>query len=278
MKKNLLLLLALAFALNSHAQVTFEHTYDSAATYNTCAGNVGQLMIVKFEVSGERYVKINRCGGEISIYSMGHVLLKTISLAGLPTAPGYGNYGSFLYLSEHLFDNDPGMEFMYVCDSGSFYTTRIYNEDGSLLFTTNGSPLVIPNVELQQYPIYNTSVGTKMILSYENGQAKVFGLAGTLTTEIGEANKNLLQKSMISNPYPNPTNSSTRVDYKLPEGIDKGVIIFYDLQGSEVKRYNVDRTFDHLLISTSELAAGTYYFQLQTTADKSEGKKVVIIK
>ena len=120
-----------------------------------------------------------------------------------------------------------------------------------------------------------------MILSYANGQAKVFSLPGTLSAYIAEANNNLLatqMQSSVSNPYPNPAVNTTKIDYTLQEGINEGEIVFYDLQGNEVKRFKVDKTFNTLLISTADIAAGTYYYQLQTAAQNSEGKKMVVIK
>ncbi|MBC8046684.1 MAG: T9SS type A sorting domain-containing protein [Fimbriimonadaceae bacterium] len=82
----------------------------------------------------------------------------------------------------------------------------------------------------------------------------------------------------LSSPYPNPSVNTTRIEYKLPEGIYSGEIVFYDLQGKEIKRFKVDSTFDSLSISTSEIPAGTYYYQLQTSTENSEGKKMVVIK
>lgn len=277
--KKLFLLAFIAFVLNAKAQFTLEHTYDSASTWNFCKGSLSQLMIVKFEVSGERYVRINRCGtGSINIYDMSHSLVKTIPLTGIARSQS-GTIGHILYLSENLFNNDPKIEFMYVTDSTVFSTTKIYNEDGTLLFNENGIPNILPNIPLQQYPIYNTTTGTKMILSYENGQAKVFGLAGTLTTAIQSANHELEnEQNLISNPYPNPTKQTTSIDYKLPDGINQGEIVFYDMQGSEIKRFKVDRTFDTLVISTDELTSGTYYYQLQTSKGISGGKKLLVIK
>ncbi|MES2380031.1 MAG: T9SS type A sorting domain-containing protein [Bacteroidota bacterium] len=277
--KKIFLLTFIAFVLNAKAQITLEHTYDSASTWNFCKSAQSQLMIVKFEVSGERYVRINRCGpGSINIYDMNHSLVKTISFTNIARSVS-GDIGHVLYLSENLFNTDSKIEFMYVTDSTVFSTTKIYNEDGTLLFNENGSPITLPNNHLQQYPIYNTATGTKMILSYENGQAKVFGLAGTLTTAIQSASQDIIkEQNLISNPYPNPTKQSTSIDYKLPDGINQGEIVFYGLQGSEIKRFKVDRTFDTLVISTDELASGTYYYQLQTSKGISGGKKLLVIK
>ena len=263
--------------MNATAQITLIHTYDSAASVSI-NGNVSQLMIINFEVSGEKYVNINRWGKYISIYDMNHSLIKTISLIDLPLNTS-GQVGDILYISEQLFDTDTGIEFMYCYNSTTTnYTTQIYNDDGSFMFSENGAPLVKVNYPLQQYPVYNTSQGTIMILSYENGQAKVFSLPGTLSENIAKANIDLVAQNSISNPYPNPAVNTTQVDYELPKGINHGEIVFYNLQGKEVKRFQVDKTFNTLLISTSDLSAGTYYYQLQTTGQNSEGKKMVVLK
>jgi len=281
--KNLFFIAMLAFVMNVKAQIVLEHTYDSAATYNFCQGKTSELMIIKFEISGERYVKINRCGKVISIYDMNHSLIKNISLANCPGTNMDNVTTSILYLSETLFNTDKKMEFMYLSsftDPQGFgnFITSIYNEDGLLLFSDTSAPLVWPHWHMQQYPIYNTSLGTKMLLSCVNGQARVFSLPGTLTNDIAKSNDILGHQSNISNPYPNPSINSARIDYILPDGIDYGVIVFYNLQGNEVKRFSVDRTFNSLLVTTSDIMAGTYYYQLQAGSNYSEGKKMVIIK
>ncbi len=280
--KNIFILLIALFTLNARGQITLEYTHDSASTY--ASGNPAvssQLMIIKFEVSGEQYVNVNRWGKYISIYSMNHSLVQTISLANITGNTSSGNgVGDVLYLSETLFNTDSKKEFMYITDiAAPNVMTRIYNEDGNLLFSDTGAAVIRTNVQLQQYPIYNTSVGTKMILSYGNGQAKVFALGGTLSNSIASANQNLLnQNALLANAYPNPTSNSTTVAYQLPANVNEGEIVFYDLQGNEIKRFRVDRSFTSLLISTSDIAAGTYYYQLQTSNNASAGKQLVVIK
>ena len=284
--KKLLLIALLAFGMNARAQITLEHTYNSAATYNFCSGNQSELMIINFEVSGEKYVNVNRCGKAIEIYDMNHAMVKTISLSNMPAqAPPYNNIiEDILYLSENLFNTDSKMEFMYIhsftgANGYGNFITYIYNEDGDMLFSDTSAAFVHPHWEMQQYPIYNTSIGTKMLLSCVNGQAKVFSLPGKLTTAINQGNQSLLNSSnLVSNPYPNPATNSTRIDYTFPAAVNQGEIVFYDLQGKELRRYKVDRAFDHLLISTADIAAGTYFYQLQTSGLASAGKKMVVIK
>jgi len=286
--KKILFIAILALGLNAclpinkaNAQITLVHRYDSASSSATAilGDNLGQLMIIDFAVSGEKYVKINRLGRYISIYNLNHTLLKNISLASLPL-DGAGSIGTIFYLSENLFSTDSKIAFMYCYENtGTVYYTGIYEEDGTLIFSSDSAvPLVLVTAPLQQYPIYNTTNGSVMILSNINGQAEVYSLPGTLTTDIEEANKKLMAAQGISNPYPNPNNGSTRIDYTLPDGVNEGEIVFYNLQGMEVKRFKVDRTFNTLLISTKDIAAGTYYYQLQTSADNSGGKKMVVIK
>ncbi|NTW33199.1 MAG: T9SS type A sorting domain-containing protein [Bacteroidetes bacterium] len=284
--KKLIFIALFAFAITARAQITMEHDYDSASTiYHGSPRVADQLMIINFEVSGERYVNINREGKYISIYDMNHSLVKKINCSSFPLQ--YGTYmGEVLYLSDQLFNMDSKIEFLYCftdqTTNPNTYYTGIYNEDGEMLFSESAYAMININVLQQQYPIYNTREGAKIILSYPNGHAKVFSLPGRLNTAIAEANNNLIatqtQSSMVSNAYPNPAQSATRIDYTFPNGVNEGEIVFYNLQGNEVKRFKVDRTFDSLLISTSDLAAGTYYYQLQTAVQSSEGKKMVVIK
>ena len=264
----------------AQAQITYMFTQDTGSLIGLMSGvpSPSQLMVINFEASGEKYVNVNRLGNNISIYNiMNHALEKTISIANVPV--GSGGVSDILYLSEHLFNTDNKIEFMTSCTScsnGDTYYTGIYNEDGTLLFSDTAFPAVRPNFPLQQYPIYNTSNGTIMILSYRNGQAKVFGLAGTLTTAIYR-NSHAFAGNM-GNAYPNPTASASTIPYTLPQGSNSGEVVFYNTSGSEVKRFKVDNTFNDLQITTSDIPAGTYYYQLQVAGNASGAKKLVVVK
>ncbi|MCW3103073.1 MAG: hypothetical protein JWO09_1513 [Bacteroidetes bacterium] len=284
MKKTILLALLLCISA-AKAQITLEHTYDTASV-SSAAFIPAQLMIVDFEASGQRYVKINRDQKQIQIYTMGHALTKVISYSAFPQA--CNNLPYVLYLSERLFDPDPDIEFMYIATNCSGTTsTYIYKENGTLLFSAVAAPLIMSTIELQQYPIYNTNQGTKMILSFSDGTAKVYSLPGVLpctspcnsSAATGIHNGGILPPgNMISNPYPNPASTATTIDYSLPENINEGEIVFYDLQGKEIKRFKVDRTFSSLVVSTSDIAAGSYYYQLQVKGNASTSKKLIVIK
>jgi len=281
--KKILLIALIALGISAKAQITLEHDYDSASTITHGVDHsVNQLMVVNFEVSGYCYVKINRWAKSIEIYSLNHSLLKTIDCSGLPLNQGL--LGNFIYFSEQLFNMDSKIEFLYGFVDGSgtsdTYYTGIYNEDGDLLFSdTAGVPIVMANIPQQQYPIYNTSNGTKMILSYSNGHAKVFSLPGTLTTGIQEGNAQLVQAQggQFSNLFPNPNSGTVTLQYELPKGETEGEIILYNQQGTEVKRYKVDNTFNDVILDNTQLTAGTYFYQLLTSEGIVGVKKMIVI-
>lgn len=278
--KQIAIVLQILIFTGIRGQILLENTYDSAATHNFCASNYAQLINVNLEVSGERYILINKCGKNMKMFDIGHNILKTISLSHLPVPAATGNQmGSFLYLSEKLFNSDNKMEFMYCLVVPSF-STIIYNEDGVVLFSEPGYPSVMPNVHQVQYPIYNTSQGTKLILSYQDGKAKVFSLPGVLTTALQKNNSDILNSDSksLSNAFPNPAINQTRIGYVLPNDAKEGEIVFFDPQGKEIKRFIVDSSTDFLSVSTSDLSSGVYFYRLEVNGLESGTKKIVVIK
>ncbi len=278
MKNYILIGFLCVLCFSSKAQITLEHIYDSASTFNNPRS---QLMIIKFEITGERYVNINRIGKRINLYDINHSLIKSISYNSFPLDAS--STPNFLYFSENLFNTDSKIEFMYVYHNiVGVNHTRVFNEDGTLIFQADSAdPLILINTPLQQYPIYNTTQGTKMILSDQfTGKAKVYSLPGTLTTDIAEANGQLMQaqSGQLSKLYPNPSNGAVTLQYELPNGETEGELILYNMQGMEVKRYKIDNTFSDILLDNTQLPAGTYFYQLQTSKGAVGTKKMVIIK
>ena len=179
-----------------------------------------------------------------------------------------------------IYNNLPGPSF-----NGTKFV-KIYNEDNILLFSLDSAGIQNTGNRLEG-SIVNTTSGTKMILtSYKTDDLglKIFSLPGSLPCSIcggyagiAEPNSNE-SRSMISNPFPNPTNDKTTINYELPEGVNQGKLVFYDANGNVVKEFNVDNSFKDLQVSNSDLSAGTYYFQLQTSKGTSGGKKLIVIK
>ena len=143
MKKIYIIIMLAILGMRVNAQITLEHTYDSASTNGGSGFIASQLVYVKLDVSGEKYLNINKTGKYISVYNLNHSLMKKISYDSFPQA--CNGIATFLYFSENLFGNDNLMEFMYVwgdCPGASH--TRIYKEDGTCIFSADSmAPWVI---------------------------------------------------------------------------------------------------------------------------------------
>ncbi|MBI4932035.1 MAG: T9SS type A sorting domain-containing protein [Bacteroidetes bacterium] len=280
------LLIAFTFvAFIAKAQITLVHTYDSAGYYGVpkCWQ---QLYIVKLEVDGDKFVFADKADKLLRFYNLNHTLWKTISFANATDMDSIYNNQWINYISQHLFDLDDEIEFLYIDNGGNpiVEVTQVVNEDGSILFTANNQGARLnASAPQTQLPIYNTSAGTFMILSggaSTDGNAYVYSLPGTLSNAIQEGNAQLMQAQggALSNLYPNPSNGAVTLQYALPKGEKQGEIILYNTHGAEVKRYKVDDTFSDIILDNKQLPAGTYFYQLTTSKGAVGSKKMVVVK
>jgi hypothetical protein len=78
--------------------------------------------------------------------------------------------------------------------------------------------------------------------------------------------------------FPNPASYEFTIQYSLPAETDKGEVTLFNLQGKIIKHFKVDKDLNTLIISTSDIASGLYYYQLTTVVQNSDRKKIVVIK
>lgn len=293
MKKFLSFIIVLFTSIQAFSQFTLEHTYNDAgwcafANVNgTQTAGTKLFYLVHLEVSGDKYVKINQITQLIDFYNLDHTLWKSINYAGVSLVSPYPETekqaSSILYISEHLFDTDDEVEFMYTYGAYSsqnstwYVTTQIVNEDGSILFSRNAAPFVKPSYPMQYYPIYNTSNGTKMILSNANGTAEVFSLAGTFTA--GIATNNILNNAAEMSLFPNPSmeGNMITINYTLPSNTHTANLFVFDTQGRQVKSYKIGNGMNSILVNPSELSKGTYFYTIQAEDGKTIATQKSII-
>ena len=272
MKKIILVAMLAIAAFSSRqammAQVTLEHTYDSATT---------QLYVVHLEVEGDKYIWRNYYDSTVIVYNLDHSIFKIMPFPNVSW--NYMYEPSFMYVSEQLFNTDNLIEYMFCYyNIGGALSTIIINEVGTIIFFADSlAPLVKVNAPQSQLPIYNTSNGTKMILSSYHRFANVYSLTGTLTNSIRPLPYSGDELAM-ENIYPNPSNGNSMIEFHLPQGVSTGEIVVYNTQGAEMKRYKVDNTFHNLIISNSELHSGTYFYQLFTSNAATGAKKMIVVK
>jgi hypothetical protein len=298
MKKKLVLsLFAMALATGTlRSQISLEQTYPSAGAFVlTPAGPIPQsfgaklFYMVKLEVSGEKYVSVDLLAQSINFYNLNHSLYATMSysnvlLMGTPPSIMEKVSCSLLYFSENLFDLDNQIEMMYTYSKTASNTaiavTQIVNQDGSLLFTAmNEAPMIKPSYHNQYYPIYNTPLGTKMILSKTDGTAKVYSLGGTFSGAVGSNPIiNVDDNAMTLSPNPAERGSAVKLEYDLPEGMKEAELKVFDGAGRVIKSYRIGADMHSILVEPGELSAGVYYYSILSGSIVIGTKKSVVVE
>ncbi|MFA4851811.1 MAG: T9SS type A sorting domain-containing protein [Bacteroidales bacterium] len=277
--KKILFIALLAYGMNAKAQITMEHHYPPVGIYTYLSYTI--LSTCEF-----KYYMVDNIGNTLTLYNVDHSIYKSITIPPQPISSS--NYYFISAVSNMIFDTDSStVEYiLYGIDTihtppNNFYL-NIYTENGSILYADTAIEIsgIIDNIQFfNPTRIFNTPTGLKLILQCMDGSSKVFSLPGELPQNcplMSGFNEN--NNFEMSNAFPNPTSEFITIPYTLPNSVNQGIIVFYNLIGNEVKRFKVDRTFNSLHISTTDLAAGTYYYQLQTAAQNSEGKKIIVIK
>lgn len=282
MKKIILFSIVFFLSIPLFAQFTLEQTYNNAGYFklslvdpNNFQFGIYSFYLVHLEIDGDKYVKIDRGSQTIDFYDLNHVFWKSINYSGVSTNIGPNpNYDkancSILYISQSLFDTDTEIELMYTSyryysiDTSHKAITQIVNEDGSILFSRSAAPLIQPTFHNQFYPIYNTTSGTKMILSNVNEAAEVFSLSGTFTA--GIAQNNILNKAAEMSLFPNPSmgGNMIAINYTLPAENKTANLLVFDSFGKQVKSYKIGNGMSNILVNPAELSKGTYFYSIIT--------------
>jgi hypothetical protein len=290
--KKLLIIFSLLFCVaGAKAQLTFEHKYD------TGSGLGYSVRMVHFSSHGFKYVMVNpsATNGMIEIYNLNHSLYKQFPIPPQPAADLYTRPNLVVtYISDSLFNTNPSnFEYLiyYSDSSANFMHLKIYDDAGTSIYSNDSATLSAgfgPGINNE--PVFYTPSGYKIRIdesSLTNSiAASIYALPGALPCDEC-SNSNLINAvepvsqrgtGSLLNAYPNPAKNSTTIKYELPQGVNQGVLVFYNLQGQQVKTFTVDRTFDSLLVSTADLTAGTYFYVLRAAGNYVGSKKMVIIK
>lgn len=72
-----------------------------------------------------------------------------------------------------------------------------------------------------------------------------------------------LTKSIeFSNPFPNPANQQTRINFQLPSDNSEARVMLRNLLGSVVKDFKVRGVETRLFINTADLNSGLYFYSV----------------
>lgn len=247
--KNIFILLILTFfTLGSAAQITLENTYQGSAS------------LTNLTVSGNKYFLMDATNRQCILYNMDHSIWKTISLA----VPANTYLYDIKLVSDKLFNSDDNVELAYICysyDTTLYYYTyylNIVDETGNNLLSLPGCGYLElktttgKSSKMMAY-IYDFSVYPSTV------STAVYSLPGSLPSEaVSEMNRD-----NTAAPFPNPAKSTITIPYRLPDGVNRAEINVINNLGSQVAKYNVDRTFDHLMVPVSAYPKGLYFYQVK---------------
>ncbi len=243
-----LTIVLLFISLASQAQITLETSYSGYCQ--------------AFKINDTDFVYGVYANREVYIYSSGHALLKNIDLYGSPKAAIFG----IISVSKTLFNSDDNFEIAYWYQDSMDYLlhSAITTDNGNELFNDTGSIAFV-----------KSGNKSKMILNSTNGivaKSKVYSLPGQIySTGIGK--KESVLKS--ENPYPNPAYDFITLPYNITGA---GSLIIYNASGQETLKYAIDGTFKDLLVNTSMLPTGIYFYKTISGSIISDTKQFLIQK
>ncbi|MCX6353234.1 MAG: T9SS type A sorting domain-containing protein [Bacteroidetes bacterium] len=298
MKKQILALsiFVALFSFNAaFGQITLEHKYESKRTEK---GLTLPKIVFLDNKTQNYFTYVQTSTGlydSVFFYHLNH----TLNISGsFPKNPnGIKAKKSFVqgfsYFSKSLFDCDSTnleflVQFVYYDSIGtSVNSVQVFRTDASIIFAKD-SMFCDAYLANPIYPksVVNTNKGTKLLLFKANNLGigsnftYVYSLCGTLPTGYNSPMHNPADDNngTLYDAYPNPSKEYTHIDYKLPNGVNTGEIIFCDMQGKTIKTMKVGSAFNDVLISTDDLPAGQYLYYLKTNGSVTGAKKLVTVK
>lgn len=241
-KLSIILLIAFSFSVKS--QIVLEHTYQASYLW-TC------------HVAGQDKFFIND-NGVIKIYNADHSLYKSID-----TYPPSGYTLNSIRVHDHLVNSDNAIEVSFTWGNGSIYDFRVIDENSQMINNISGCNAAWPT---------SVNGSFKYILSMSNGSFEVWSCPGTMQKAKQMSN----DPASLGQSFPNPTTDFVTIPYQLPKNTNEGVIKLYSNNGSFIRSWKVDNTFNDLKLSLYSLPAGMYYYVLETKGNEAVTKSLVV--
>ena len=147
---------------------------------------------------------------------------------------------------------------------------------GSLVFaSTIASIASVPTIVI---PVDTLKNKAKQLIT---SQKVTDGVSGRISTDSWHANKveigsDLTKGIEFSNPFPNPANQQTDINFQLPSPNSEARIMLRNLLGSVVKEIKVQGTKNQFSIITSDLNNGLYFYSVMFENKILFTKKLIV--
>ncbi len=84
------------------------------------------------------------------------------------------------------------------------------------------------------------------------------------------------ERITVSNVYPNPASDFAELDYTVQSSVRDAKVIIYNVLGSPVAEYVLDKNDRKLRINTREMPTSVYFYQLAVDGKKVATKKMLV--
>lgn len=259
------------------AQPVLENSYPAP-------DNQAGISVIRINAGYKYMISSYAPPGYVKLYNSDHSVFKNI---GLNVPKEYSIFS--IHVSDSLFNADHPVEVM-VCMSRANYTTTpitytsttvIRSETGAPLFTINNCRSAIPmKFENGWKLLARIDTASTAFASKLNVYSLIGAMPPQTPTKPGDPTSidEYVVNQGLGDPFPNPSAEKTIIPYSLPPNTIEAQIIIYSLSGQEIKRYQVDNTFNTLELNNSDLASGTYLYSMQAQGEQSSARKMIIIK
>ena len=223
-------------SFSAMAQITLEHAYTTNSYIN----------VANIEGDGYKYVGIDTGSKNVQIFNTDHTLWKTINTS-IPTG-AHLTFANVFCTSKYLFNADNKIEIVICFYTSTGSTTRIVNEDGTIIIDIPGYYSYIQNV----------SGAWKMAISGTN----IYSLPGAYS---GLKVRDVINDASATL-FPNPIDVSATLRYKLPSTDHTAQLSIYNSAGSMVKQVTISDQYNDITISKGDLPTGLYVYSIATAS------------
>jgi hypothetical protein len=119
------------------------------------------------------------------------------------------------------------------------------------------------------------SIITFVFFDVDNRNDSVWIVAHFEAMSVGIAEINT-PKTTISNPYPNPAVNYTSFDYSIAEGTSSAKFVLSDILGSRIKEEILINKSGTLVLNTSEIEGGIYFYSFYENDKLILTRKIII--
>lgn len=266
--KSLLFPVAFVLSANASGQINLEHTYPVQSGFMSAA----PANLTNF---GKKLVTSDTSSNVVKLFNTDHTLFKSITV---PTLAGY-KFVNAIHVSDNLFNSDNLVEMMGVYYSSTLfpkYRSLIFNETGNTIKDLDSASFAaVYKDDNDNYKLkaYGYSISGNTFYNYF-----IYSLPGSLPCDNCNALKTgSVQRTapFVSGPIPNPSEGNTVINYMLPQGVDDGMLTFYNISGQIVGSYPVYSSQNSFRLD-AKFPAGNYVYHLQTQSGISETQKLTV--